>query len=363
MGRKARPRGYIRCNKLRHTAVYKRLPTIFKKAMELYENCGVNITLVAENQGVYHYYNTANMSKHEMFERYSMLVHESPEIFVTEVPILDSPVGDSVSQCADLPENCSHVAMNAVCVDELDMNVDDVEEMRCNFETEGGNSANLNGSIMDSESAACGGSTAAERKKIRKNKEKITNKIAKKAARIQARKAVRIQNKLAKKTASSVVGRNDADVSKNKNISVHGDVDNRVRIKKPNKVPACNVNQQVNIPSTGEMIQKDSHGTVWTNSNKVTGGKKKALMTHDHTQKQSNDTKALKDTNACNRLHDTNSTDTFSHNVSGNSPHYTTMPKDNISNWLNCMKHKLATNDNNAVMLRNDPIFQMFANF
>jgi len=41
---------------------------MFKKARELHENCGVNVTLVTEDEGVYHFYYTIMMTHQEVFE-------------------------------------------------------------------------------------------------------------------------------------------------------------------------------------------------------------------------------------------------------------------------------------------------------
>jgi len=62
---------------------------MFKKAMELYENCGVNVTFVTENKGLYRFYNTDNKGLRQVFEEYSKVLDNSPESFHTEVPVPD----------------------------------------------------------------------------------------------------------------------------------------------------------------------------------------------------------------------------------------------------------------------------------
>lgn len=93
MGRARRPIGLIMCRKRRRTAIYKRMPTMYKKAMELNENCGVNVTLVTENEGIYRFYNTSNKSMREVFEGYLQVLQNSPQSFSTEEPVPDDGHG------------------------------------------------------------------------------------------------------------------------------------------------------------------------------------------------------------------------------------------------------------------------------
>jgi len=95
MGRARRPVGLIMCRKRRRTAIYKRMPTMYKKAMELNENCGVNVTLVTENEGIYRFYNTSNRSMREVFEGYLEVLHDTPQSFSTEEPVPDEGHGPS----------------------------------------------------------------------------------------------------------------------------------------------------------------------------------------------------------------------------------------------------------------------------
>jgi len=81
MGRKRRPTGWIKCPKKRRSAIGKREPTIFKKGMELYENCGVTVTLVTEKNGEYHFYHTGDGSIAEVLARYLGVAEDSPEAF------------------------------------------------------------------------------------------------------------------------------------------------------------------------------------------------------------------------------------------------------------------------------------------
>ena len=196
MGRRSRPRGYIRLRRLRRTAVYKRMPTMFKKARELYENCGVNVTMVTEDEGVYHFYNTAMMTHQEVFERYLLLIHQTPHAFVTEVPILDAANDNALeSACVESPGNPLQGYINAVCVDDLDMSMEDSEQINANFQAVQYVSAIASvctqsrpehDKVDATKGLACG-STADEKKKIRQDQEKDRHK----QARLEARKTLR----------------------------------------------------------------------------------------------------------------------------------------------------------------------------
>jgi len=79
MGRARRPVGLIMSPKKRRTAIYKREPTMFKKAEELHENCGVEVTLVTNNNGVYHFFNTGGECMSNVFARYLRVLGVSLE--------------------------------------------------------------------------------------------------------------------------------------------------------------------------------------------------------------------------------------------------------------------------------------------
>jgi len=81
MGRARRPVGLIMSPKKRRTAIYKREPTMFKKAEELYENCGVEVTLVTNNNGVYHFFNTSGECMSDVLARYLRVLGVSLESF------------------------------------------------------------------------------------------------------------------------------------------------------------------------------------------------------------------------------------------------------------------------------------------
>ena len=59
---------------------------MFKKAMELYENCGVTVTLVTENQGVFHFYNTSHKPMKQVFQEFLHVLDESPDQFSCKIP-------------------------------------------------------------------------------------------------------------------------------------------------------------------------------------------------------------------------------------------------------------------------------------
>jgi hypothetical protein len=71
---------------------------MYKKAMELNENCGVNVTLVTENEGIYRFYNTSNRSMREVFEGYLEVLQNTPQSFSTEEPVPDEGHGPSPVQ-------------------------------------------------------------------------------------------------------------------------------------------------------------------------------------------------------------------------------------------------------------------------
>jgi len=92
MGRACRPRGYIASSRLRGTAVGKRRPTMYRKAKELFENCGVAVTLVTQYKGVYYFHNTSELGIKTVFEEYLKIFKASPESFVVEVPDIGTPL-------------------------------------------------------------------------------------------------------------------------------------------------------------------------------------------------------------------------------------------------------------------------------
>jgi len=91
----------------RSTAIYKREPTMFKKAMELHENCGVNVTLVTENKGVFHFYNTGNKTMRQVFEEYLNVLDESPQLFQTQIPVPDEGHGTTADATPVASVDCT----------------------------------------------------------------------------------------------------------------------------------------------------------------------------------------------------------------------------------------------------------------
>jgi len=98
MGRKRRPSGWIQCPKKRRSAIGKREPTIFKKGMELYENCGVTVTLVTEKNGEYHFYHTGDGSIAHVLARYLAVAEDAPEAFSRRDAKLKAAVSEPESE-------------------------------------------------------------------------------------------------------------------------------------------------------------------------------------------------------------------------------------------------------------------------
>jgi len=140
MGRACRPRGYIASSRLRGTAVGKRRPTMYRKAKELFENCGVAVTLVTQYKGVYYFYNTGELGIKTVFEDYLRVFKASPESFVVEVPDIRTPLEKKTRDAKQVPQHVQTTCIEATEVPDfladigdLGMSMSDLEEMNANF--------------------------------------------------------------------------------------------------------------------------------------------------------------------------------------------------------------------------------------
>jgi len=89
---------------------------MFKKAMELYENCDVEVTLVTNNQGVYHFYNTGNESMFDVFTKYMEVLKVSPKSFSSHVPSTDPTAHDTQDESDDQDEGDPSTATQGVVI-------------------------------------------------------------------------------------------------------------------------------------------------------------------------------------------------------------------------------------------------------
>ena len=306
------------------------MPTMFKKARELYENCGVNVTLVTEDEGVYHFYNTAMMTQQEVFERYLLLIQQSPQAFVTEVPILDPVDGTTTkSPCAESTDNPPQDCIHAVCMDDLEMSMDDADQINAHFQAVAYVSATesvctqqnrlADDQMYSTDGPTCG-ATAGERKKIRQEQERRQHK----QVRLDARNAVR---------------RKKREEFRNKTVTAAN-------------ANACESRQHTNT-LRGVCVATETTATVQKRKQPAvlaTSKHENALPSIESSQKKSKITKKLPaDSVEQNAAHDNTM------NVPTDAAHG--------ADWLSSIKQKLSTTADSSILLRNDPIFAMFANF
>jgi len=115
---------------------------MYRKAKELFENCGVQVTLVTHYRGVYHFYNTAESGIKTVFEEYLAAFAASPESFVVEVPDISTPA-DKNKMTHDTTQVRQHGKTTSVDalevndfladIGELEMNMADFDGMDASF--------------------------------------------------------------------------------------------------------------------------------------------------------------------------------------------------------------------------------------
>jgi len=335
---------------------------MFKKARELYENCGVNVTLVTEDEGRYHFYNTAMMTHQEVFERYLSLIHQTPQAFVTEDPILDAAIDNAgESPCADpKTEPNQQWDIDAVCVDDLDMSVEESEHINAIFETveyvsaiAGVCSQNLQ---QYDKVHAPEGLTADERKQIRQDQEKLQRK----QARLEARKVLRRKKREELKSkAAAEANTNAGESAKHTNTLMQpgthpaGACEKTAtanKVQKRKQTAVLGTSKHENVLLANESVQKKSKtknksaavraSPQMHASGCVLGGLMRSSDNRSECENSNNKTQSVHRNNTGSAAETANSGD-----------------------WLSSITKKLSTATDTTIMLRNDPIFAMFANF
>ena len=332
---------------------------MFKKARELYDNCGVNVTLVTEDEGRYHFYNTAMMTHQEVFERYLSLIHQTPQAFVTEDPILDAVIDNAVeSACVDPKiEPNQQWDIDAVCVDDLDMSVEESEHINAIFETveyvsaiAGVCSQNLQ---QYDKVHAPEGLTADERKQIRQDQEKLKRK----QARLEARKVLRRKKREELKSkAVADANTNAGESAKHTNTLMQpgtrpaGACEKTAaanKVQKRKQTAVLGTSKHQNVLLANERVQKKSKTKnkpaavpQMHASGCVLGGLMRSSDNRSECENSNNKTQSVHRNNTGSAAETANSGD-----------------------WLSSITKKLSTATDTTIMLRNDPIFAMFANF
>ena len=341
---------------------------MFKKARELYDNCGVNVTLVTEDEGRYHFYNTAMMTHQEVFERYLSLIHQTPQAFVTEDPILDAAIDNAgESPCADpKTEPNQQWDIDAVCVDDLDMSVEESEHINAIFETveyvsaiAGVCSQNLQ---QYDKVHAPEGLTADERKQIRQDQEKLQRK----QARLEARKVLRRKKREELKSkAAADANTNAGESEKHTNTllqpgtSPAGACEKTAaanKVQKRKQTAVLGTSKHENVLLANESVQKKSKtknksaavraSPQMHASGCVLGGLMRGSDNRSECENWNNKTQSVVQPDAAHR------------NTMGFAA-----ATANSGDWLSSITKKLSTATDTSIMLRNDPIFAMFANF
>jgi len=113
---------------------------MYRKAKELFENCGVASTLVTQYKGVYYFYNTGELGIKTVFEDYLRVFKASPESFVVEVPDIRTPLEKKTRDAKLVPQHVQTTCFEATEVPDfladigdLGMSMSDLEEMNANF--------------------------------------------------------------------------------------------------------------------------------------------------------------------------------------------------------------------------------------
>jgi len=250
-----------------------------------------------------------------------LLIDETPQAFVTVVLILDA-VDDMTleSSCADSPENLPQRDIHVVCVDDLDMTMEDSEQIDANFQTVAYVSAMANvctqqnrlanDQVHATEGGTCG-STANERKKIRQEQERRMQK----QARLEARNTLR---------------RKKREELKNK------------------AVKAANANTLTGACETTEATAKTQKR------------KKPAVLA---TSKHENTLPSIEISQKKSKTTHKSPADSVEQNAAHGNTLSFPAETAHSANWLSSIKQKLSTTADSSILLRNDPIFAMFANF
>jgi len=111
---------------------------MYRKAKELFENCGVASTLVTQYKGVYYFYNTGELGIKTVFEDYLRVFKASPESFVVEVPDIRTPLEKKTRDAKQVPQHvqtsCFETTQDFLAdIGDLGMSMSDLEEMNANF--------------------------------------------------------------------------------------------------------------------------------------------------------------------------------------------------------------------------------------
>jgi len=113
---------------------------MYRKAKELFENCGVAVTLVTHYRGVYHFYNTCESGIKTVFEEYLEAFKTSPESFVVEVPDISTPADKKTQDANQVLQHGKTTCVDALEVPDfladigdLEMNMLDLDEINANF--------------------------------------------------------------------------------------------------------------------------------------------------------------------------------------------------------------------------------------
>ena len=326
MGRACRPRGYIQSSRLRSTAVGKRRPTMFRKAMELFENCGVAVTLVTHYRGVYHFYNTGESGVKTVFEEYISAFETSPESFVVVVPDISTPADkkteDDNTTCVDALEVPDFLAD----IGDLEMNLVDLEEINANFYA--------GGSILPAIV--------------------LEKQIVPVYLHPMPREGLHIGN-----TTPCVSANEEAP-------RMHKQAHKKARVEQENCRPVgkCNVPQEQQTVTSNKTIPKQIASTCVHKHNTSTTDEG-CLQSDKHSV-------PLKKRKKRRRLHKTAMHVPITLQGSASTPEkppkHAKLAKavlacDEISSWLANVKENFAQNDTTRAIQRNDPIFAKFTKF
>jgi len=348
---------------------------MYRKAKELFENCGVQVTLVTHYRGVYHFYNTAESGIKTVFEEYLEAFAASPESFVVEVPDISAPA-DKNKKTQDTTQARQHgktKSVDALEVDDflvdigdLEMNMADMDEIDASFYGVGSilpaivtenkimptcrhsvpDECHDIGQVQPCKTMAasvhtCGQGPVVDRQRVDKQAHKEARIEARKEARIEARKEAR---KKARKEARKTQENNGQKMPV---------------ATKPHASALCISKCNKNTPKTPSSNCVQNQNTATANNVLLRKGKHAGLLsiTKDIQSKESQSANHVPLTT----IQDRESTREKKQKRAKMAK--TAELDDDIASWLANIKESFAQEEATPTIQRNDPIFAMFTKF